>query len=507
MTIPFKRLGGLGLALSLGLMASSPIMAEPSAVAPSSAIAASTAASPSATETSSAMVSSAMASSSVSATPAPAPVAAAPAQAPTVLASQVVLTDKTLDKANTTYLILCTALVLMMTLPGLALFYGGMVRRKNIVATVTQSVSVTCVVAIVWWVLGSSLSFGTNPSAAGFLGYGGDFINKYIGGFDTILLRNVNSGTAYSAAPGVPEFTWISYQLTFAIITPALITGAFAERVKLSGLMLFMTLWSIFVYAPICHMVWGGGMLAKAGVIDFAGGSVVHVNAGVAGLVCALFLGKRKGYGTTEMPANNVIFIMVGAALLFVGWIGFNAGSEWAGDAIASAALLNTLLATCTAGMTWKIVEWVFRGKPSLVGILSGLVAGLVAITPACGFVDPTGAMFIGAVAGPVCYISATFIKKLLGYDDSLDAFGIHGAGGFLGAVLTGVFAKEAINPLSKGASVMTQLYGLGVTVLWSAVGTFLILIICKFTTGLRVTAEEEEAGLDLALHDEVLEH
>ena len=482
MTIPFKRLGGLGLALSLGLMASSPIMAEPSAVAPSSAIAASTAASPSATETSSAMVSSAMASSSVSATPAPAPVAAAPAQAPTVLASQVVLTDKTLDKANTTYLILCTALVLMMTLPGLALFYGGMVRRKNIVATVTQSVSVTCVVAIVWWVLGYSLSFGTNPSAAGFLGYGGDFINKYIGGFDTILLRNVNSGTAYSAAPGVPEFTWISYQLTFAIITPALITGAFAERVKLSGLMLFMTLWSIFVYAPICHMVWGGGMLAKAGVIDFAGGSVVHVNAGV-------------------------IFIMVGAALLFVGWIGFNAGSEWAGDAIASAALLNTLLATCTAGMTWKIVEWVFRGKPSLVGILSGLVAGLVAITPACGFVDPTGAMFIGAVAGPVCYISATFIKKLLGYDDSLDAFGIHGAGGFLGAVLTGVFAKEAINPLSKGASVMTQLYGLGVTVLWSAVGTFLILIICKFTTGLRVTAEEEEAGLDLALHDEVLEH
>jgi Amt family ammonium transporter len=295
--------------------------------------------------------------------------------------------------------------------------------------------------------------------------------------------------------------------MTFAIITPALITGAFAERVQFSGLLLFMALWSILVYAPICHMVWGGGFLGSMGVKDFAGGAVVHVNAGVAGLVAALFLGRRKGYGTESMPANNPIFVLIGASLLFVGWIGFNAGSEWAGDSVASVALLNTLLATCAAGLTWKVVEWIFRGKPSLIGILSGLVAGLVAITPACGFVNPTGAMIIGAVAGPVCYVSATYMKKLLGYDDSLDAFGIHGAGGFLGAILTGFFADATVNAAAEGATVMKQIIGLGVTIGWSAIGTLVILIICKYTTGLRVTADQEEAGLDFSLHDEVMDH
>ncbi len=430
------------------------------------------------------------------------PVAAEAAPAPALLASQKELA---LDKADTTYLIFCTAMVLMMTLPGLALFYGGMVRRKNVIATVTQSVSVTAVVAVLWFVAGYSMSFGAVSSDM--FGIPAAELNKYFGGFDTLFLNHVTPTTAYMATAGVPEYTWIAYQMTFAIITPALITGAFAERVKFSGLILFMALWSILVYAPICHMVWGGGFLGTMGVKDFAGGAVVHVNAGIAGLVAAIFLGRRKGYGTDAMPANNPIFVLIGASLLFVGWIGFNAGSEWAGDSVASVALLNTLLATCAAGLTWKVVEWIFRGKPSLIGILSGLVAGLVAITPACGFVTPRSAMIIGAVAGPICYISATWMKKILGYDDSLDAFGIHGAGGALGAILTGVFATTSINSLAEGASVMNQVIGLGVTIAWSAVGTFLILVICKFTTGLRVTADQEEAGLDSSLHDEVMDH
>ncbi len=430
--------------------------------------------------------------------------AAAPAEAaaPVLLASQKVLD---LNKADTTYLIFCTAMVLMMTLPGLALFYGGMVRKKNIVATVTQSVAVTCVVSVVWWVIGYSMAFGTvsNP----IFGFPAEELNKFFGGFDNFMLKAVKPDTAYAATAAVPEMTWISYQLTFAVITPALITGAFAERVKFSGLLLFMILWSVLVYAPICHMAWAGGIMSQIGVLDFAGGAVVHCNSGVAGLVAALFLGRRKGYGTEQMAPNNVIFIMIGAALLFVGWIGFNAGSEWSGDGIASAALLNTILCTCMAGISWKIVEWIFRGKPSLVGILSGMVAGLVVITPACGFVNPTGAMICGVLAGPVCYISATWIKKLLGYDDSLDAFGIHGAGGFLGAVLTGWLADPTINSLGEGHSVIKQLMGLGITIAWSAVGTLLILIICKFTTGLRVSEADELAGLDSSQHDEVLDH
>jgi len=351
------------------------------------------------------------------------------------------------------------------------------------------------------------MAFGKVDAPIAGLPFDADTLNKFFGGFANFALLKTNSATAYSATPSVPEMTWISYQLTFAVITPALITGAFAERVKFSGLLLFMVLWSILVYAPICHMVWGGGILSQWGVLDFAGGAVVHCNSGVAGLVAALFLGRRKGYGTEQMAPNNVIFIMIGASLLFVGWIGFNAGSEWSGDGIASAALLNTILCTCMAGVSWKIVEWIFRGKPSLVGILSGMVAGLVVITPACGFVNPLGAMICGLLAGPVCYISATWVKKLLGYDDSLDAFGIHGAGGFLGAMLTGWLADPAINSLGAGHNVLTQFYGLLVTIGWSAAGTLIILIICKFTTGLRVSEADEEAGLDASQHDEVMDH
>jgi ammonium transporter, Amt family len=407
-----------------------------------------------------------------------------------------------INEAATAWIIVATALVLMMTLPGLALFYGGMVRKKNVIATVTQSVAVTCVVAVLWYLVGYSIAFG--KVTTDMFGIPADTLNMFFGGFDVLLLKGVTTTTAYSAAPYLPEMLWIAYQMTFAIITPALITGAFAERIKLSGLLLFMALWSVFVYAPICHQVWGGGYMGAMGVLDFAGGAVVHVNSGVAGLVAAIFLGRRKGFGTEEMPANNLIFVMIGASMLFVGWIGFNAGSAWVADGIASAALLNTMLAACASGLTWKLVEWTIRRKPSLLGILSGIVAGLVAITPAAGFVNPTGALIIGLVAGPFCYIFSVWIKKLLGYDDSLDAFGIHGAGGFLGAVLTAVFADATINSLAEGASVMKQLLGLGYTIAWSAVGTFIILVICKFTTGLRVSEADEERGLDSALHDEV---
>lgn len=424
------------------------------------------------------------------------------APAPALLGHQVPLE---LNEASTGWILISTALVLMMTLPGLALFYGGMVRKKNVIATVTQSVAVTCVVTVLWFVVGYSLAFGTPTGPV--LGLPGELVNKFVGGFDVAFLNGVTPETAFNVVPALPEMLWISFQLTFAIITPALITGAFAERIKLSGLILFMSLWTVFVYAPICHQVWGGGFMGEEGVLDFAGGTVVHVNSGVAGLVAALFLGRRKGYGTEEMPPNNLIFVLIGASLLFVGWIGFNAGSAGAADSLAATALLNTMIAACAAGLTWKIVEWSIRRKPSLLGILSGMVAGLVAITPAAGFVNPTGALIIGLIAGPVCYIFSSWIKKLLGYDDSLDAFGIHGAGGFLGAILTGVFADPLINAAAEGASVWTQFTSLIFTIIWSGVGTFIILLICKYTTGLRVSEEDEEAGLDRALHGEAMDH
>ncbi|MEM9966392.1 MAG: ammonium transporter [Asticcacaulis sp.] len=428
--------------------------------------------------------------------------AAEEAPAPALLGHQVPLE---LNEASTGWILISTALVLMMTLPGLALFYGGMVRKKNVIATVTQSVAVTCVVTVLWFVVGYSLAFGTPTGPV--LGLPASTVNMFIGGFDAAFLNGVTPETAFNVVPALPEMLWISFQLTFAIITPALITGAFAERIKLSGLILFMSLWTVFVYAPICHQVWGGGFMGEEGVLDFAGGTVVHVNSGVAGLVAALFLGRRKGYGTEEMPPNNLIFVLIGASLLFVGWIGFNAGSAGAADSLAATALLNTMIAACAAGLTWKIVEWSIRRKPSLLGILSGMVAGLVAITPAAGFVNPTGALIIGLIAGPVCYIFSSWIKKLLGYDDSLDAFGIHGAGGFLGAILTGVFADPLINAAAEGASVWTQFTSLIFTIIWSGVGTFIILLICKYTTGLRVSEEDEEAGLDRALHGEAMDH
>ena len=403
-----------------------------------------------------------------------------------------------LDSAGASWLGTSTALVLLMTLPGLALFYGGMVRKKNVIATITQSVGVFAVVSLVWFIAGYSLAFGKNGSAG---------LQPFIGSLDMLFLNGVSLQSANALLPGIPEFLFISFQMTFAIITPALITGAFAERFKYSALLLFTALWSLLVYAPICHWVWGGGFLGSAGVLDFAGGAVVHVNSGVAGLVCAIVLGRRKGYGIEPILAHNPVLTMIGASLLLVGWIGFNAGSAGAANDLMGVALLNTLLAAAAAALTWKIVEYIEKKKVSLIGMLSGVVAGLVAITPAAGFVDPKGAVIIGLIAGPACYASSVWVKKLLRYDDSLDAFGIHGAGGLIGALLTGVFATTAINSLSEGANVGAQALGLLWTIVYSAVGTLIILMICKFTTGLRVSEAEEAAGLDTSLHGEALEH
>ena len=421
--------------------------------------------------------------------------AQAPEAAPALLAHQSVLE---LDGAGTAWLGTSTALVLLMTLPGLALFYGGMVRRKNVIATITQSVGVFAVVSLVWFIAGYSLAFGSNSNAA---------LQPYIGSLDMLFLNGVTMDTANSLLTGIPEYLFIAFQMTFAIITPALITGAFAERFKYSALLLFTALWSLLVYSPICHWVWGGGFLGAAGVLDFAGGAVVHVNSGVAGLVCAIFLGRRKGYGTEAIVAHNPVLTMIGASLLLVGWIGFNAGSAGAANNLMAVALLNTVLAAAAGAVTWKVIELIEKKQMSLIGMLSGVVAGLVAITPAAGFVDPKGAVIIGLIAGPVCYIASTWIKKLLRYDDSLDAFGIHGAGGLLGALLTGVFATVTVNSLSEGASIVPQAIGLAWTIAYSAVGTLVILVICKFTTGLRVSDAEEAEGLDTVLHGESLDH
>jgi len=416
---------------------------------------------------------------------APAAAAAAPAAAPTPV----------LDSGNTAWMLTSTALVLMMTIPGLALFYGGMVRKKNVLATIMQSFAITCLVTVLWFMFGYSLAFSD-----------GGGMNNYIGGFSKFFHHGITVSTLW--APGVaniPEFVFSMFQMTFAIITPALIAGAFAERMKFSAMLIFMALWLLIVYAPIAHWVWGGGFLGSAGVLDFAGGTVVHINAGVAGLVCALVLGKREGYGTTNMAPHNLVYSVIGASLLWVGWFGFNAGSELAADGLAGAAMMNTQVATAAAALAWMFAEWIIAKKPSVLGIISGAVAGLVAVTPASGFVNPTGAFIIGIVAGVVCYISAVKVKHMFGYDDSLDAFGVHGVGGVVGALLTGALADPLINPAGKGGSVAIQLYGIVFTILWTAIATFVILYIVKALVGLRPTTQEEVEGLDISQHGEVV--
>ena len=400
----------------------------------------------------------------------------------------------TLDTGDTAWMLTSTALVLMMTIPGLALFYGGMVRKKNVLAVLMQCFATTCLVTVLWMVVAYSLAFTTNANEAW---------QPYIGGLDKLLLAGMGKDALTLT---IPESVFMTFQMTFAIITPALIVGSIVDRMKFSALLMFMGLWLLIVYAPICHWVWGGGFLANAGVLDFAGGTVVHINAGIAGLVACLMLGRRTGYRTENMAPFNLVLTVIGASLLWVGWFGFNAGSAVAANGSAGMAMAVTQIATATAALAWMFSEWLVHGKPSVLGIASGAVAGLVAITPASGFVDPKGALVIGAAAGVGCYIAATGLKRLLGYDDSLDVFGVHAVGGVIGALLTGVFAVEAIGGktgLLEGnfAQVPIQAYGVLATIVWCAVATFSILLVLKLIVGIRVTESAEVEGLDLALH------
>lgn len=403
-----------------------------------------------------------------------------------------------LNSGDTAWMLMSTGLVLLMTIPGLALFYAGMVRKKNILATAAQSFAITAIITVIWAIVGYSLGF-TNGGAN----------HAYIGGLDRLMLHGIKAGVAHSLAPTIPESVFMTFQMTFAIITPALICGAFADRMKFSALIAFMTLWLLLVYAPIAHWVWGGGFLGSMGVLDFAGGTVVHFNAGIAGLVCTLVLGHRAGYGNEEMAPHNLLYALTGASLLWVGWYGFNAGSAVAANDLAGIAMMNTQIAAAAATVSWMLLEWLLVKKPSVLGLLSGAVAGLVAITPAAGFVAPDGALTIGLIAGVVCYIGAVWLKRILGYDDSLDAFGIHGIGGAVGAILTGVFATSSINSLGKGLidgnpdQVTTQLIGLAYSGVYCAVVTFIILMVVGATLGLRVSQEEEMEGLDISQHGE----
>ncbi|MEI9988132.1 MAG: ammonium transporter [Aliidongia sp.] len=405
-----------------------------------------------------------------------------------------------IDSGDTAWMLTSTALVLMMTVPGLALFYGGMVRKKNVLATVMQSFAITCLVTVLWMIVGYSLAFTDGT--------------PFLGGFSRVMLNGMGVDAISPLAKTIPESVYMCFQMTFAIITPALITGAFADRMKFSAMMWFMTAWSLLVYAPIAHWVWGpGGYLNDAGVLDFAGGTVVHINAGIAGLVACLVLGKRKGLGTEHFAPHNLVLSVIGASLLWVGWFGFNAGSAGSAGGSAGMAMAVTQIATAAAALSWMFIEWALRGKPSVLGIISGAVAGLVAITPASGFVDPTGALIIGLVAGGACFFGATTLKHIFGYDDSLDAFGVHGVGGMVGAFLTGVFAKAAIGGEGKAGwidgnpgQMLIQLEGIAFTVVYCGIASFIILKVIDVVLGLRVEVETERDGLDLALHGEVVQ-
>ncbi len=397
-----------------------------------------------------------------------------------------------LNTGDTAWMLTSTALVLLMTIPGLALFYGGMVRKKNVVSTVTQSFAITCLVTVLWVIAGYSISFAT------------DVVNNAIwGGLSKFMLAGVGVN---SLSNTVPEFVFITFQMTFAIVTPARICGAYAERMKFSAMFLFNALWLLVVYCPIAHWVWGGGFLASAGVLDFAGGTVVHINAGVAGLVCALVLGKRVGFGAENLAPHNVVYTMIGASLLWVGWFGFNAGSAVASNGLAGAAMLNTQVATAMAAITWMVIEVIHRRKPTLLGLATGAVAGLVAVTPASGFVNPSGALGVGLAGGSAAYFGAVVLKHWGKYDDSLDAFGVHGVAGIVGALLTGVLADPAINSAGQNHSLGAQALGVAVTIAYCATATYAILMLLKICVGLKVTTDNEREGLDLVLHGEVVQ-
>ena len=411
-----------------------------------------------------------------------------------LVSSPLIAATPKLDSGDTAWMLTSTALVLMMTIPGLALFYAGMVRKKNVLSVLMQCFAICCLMSILWMIIGYSLAFAEG--------------NALVGGLDKMFLSGMTVGALNGT---IPDALFMVFQMTFAIITPALIVGAFVDRMKFSACLWFTGIWMIVVYAPVTHWVWGGGFLSKDGVLDFAGGTVVHINAGVAGLVAAIVLGKRAGFGTANLAPHNLALSVIGASLLWVGWFGFNAGSAVAANGSAAMAMAVTQIATAAAGLAWMFTEWTLRGKPSVLGIISGAIAGLVAITPAAGFVNPVGALCIGIASGIICFWGATWLKRACGYDDSLDVFGIHGIGGIVGALLTGVFASEAIGG-TKGllegnaGQVITQAWGIVATVIWCAVASFIILKVIDMVIGLRVSEEVERDGLDVGLHGETIQ-
>ena len=403
----------------------------------------------------------------------------------------------TINTGDTAWMLVSTVLVLLMTIPGLALFYGGLVRTKNMLSVLMQVLTITAVLVIVWCVYGYSLSFTSG--------------NAFIGGFEKLFLAGV---TPASVSGTIPEYVFICFQMTFAAITPALAVGAFAERMKFSAVILFAILWATFVYFPIAHMVWGGAgsLIFDWGALDFAGGTVVHINAGVAGLVGAILVGKRIGYGKEALPPHSMTLTMVGASLLWVGWFGFNAGSALAANGTASLAMITTFTATAAAIVSWAVVEAIARGKPSMLGAASGAVAGLVAVTPAAGFVGPMGAIILGLVVSPICYFFVSTVKNSLGYDDSLDVFGVHGIGGIVGAIATGILVSPALGGVgldgySMGHQVFVQIKAIVVTLLWTGIGSLIIFKVIDLIVGLRVPVEAEREGLDVSSHGESAYH
>ncbi len=423
--------------------------------------------------------------------PVPAPAAEAPAAAPAAAP------EPTVDTGDTAWMLTSAALVLFMTIPGLFLFYGGLVRSKNVLGMLMQNFSLVGLITIQWIVVGYSIAFSTTGSA-------------FLGGFDWVGLNGVGITPNPDYAATIPHQTFMFFQMMFAIITPALMTGAFAERMKFSTFLVFSLLWATLIYDPLAHWVWGvGGFLRNMGALDFAGGTVVHISAGISALVAVIIMGKRVGHGKTPMPPHNLPFAVIGAAMLWVGWFGFNAGSALGANGLASSAFMATHTAASMAAIGWMLAEWLKSGKPTMLGAASGAVAGLVAITPGAGFVTPLSAVVIGLIAGVVCY-SACFLKGMFGYDDSLDVVGVHGVGGILGAILTGVFATTSVN--SAGANgllygnpglLVTQLTAVGVTIVFAVVGTAVILLVLKAVMGLRVSEQEERMGLDLSQHSE----
>jgi Amt family ammonium transporter len=408
--------------------------------------------------------------------------------------SAIAQEEAQISAGDTAWMLTATALVLFMTIPGLSLFYAGMVRSKNVLSVLMQCFAITSLMTVLWVIYGYSIAFGGEGA--------------YWGGLSKMFLKGIGVDTLSGT---IPETVFMTFQMTFAIITPALIVGAFAERMKFSAMLVFMAIWLTIVYAPITHWVWGeGGWLGGKGILDFAGGTVVHINAGIAGLVAALVLGKRKGYPNTAMPPHNLTLTVVGASMLWVGWFGFNAGSELAADGVAGMAMAVTQIATATAALGWMFSEWLAHGKPSVLGIASGAVAGLVAITPASGAVGPMGALIIGAVAGVGCFIAATKIKRALGYDDSLDVFGVHAIGGIIGAILTGVFCAESLGGAGFGdgisgigGQVVVQFTGVMATIIYTGIVSLIILKVVDVIMGLRVSEEEETEGLDISQHQE----